>query len=177
MGIEESTAMTVLSHFIVFLYLAAYVILAAEIVGLVSLAKAGRNAAWWTMVLGIFVQLISALIVTALVFGLTEWGRHFYGFPTSYLLSGLPLLGSLLFAAGFAMHGMRASRASERLSELEILVRVQGEEIRRLSPSSAEQNNRPARTHHHSTATPGGVPYPAILDTDPAFGTRRSYTP
>jgi hypothetical protein len=42
-------------------------------------------------------------------------------------------LGSLLFAAGFAIHGMRASRISSRHSELEMLVRAQTEEIRRLS--------------------------------------------
>jgi hypothetical protein len=149
MGIEESTAMNVLLHFGVFLYLAAYVILAAEIVGLVALAKSGRNAAWWTMVVGIFVQLISALIVTALVFGLMEWGRHSYGFPRSYLMSGLPLLGSLVFAAGFAMHGMRASRASERLSELEMLVRSQGEEIRRLTPPTVLPEKRSGEPSSH----------------------------
>ena len=53
-----------------------------------------------------------------------------YFIPTS--LSGL---GSLLFAIGFAIHGQQASKADQRITELETIAKVQGDELNRLRSS------------------------------------------
>ncbi|OYV06720.1 MAG: hypothetical protein CFE26_04755 [Verrucomicrobiales bacterium VVV1] len=43
---------------------------------------------------------------------------------------GLFTLGSLLFASGFAMHGLRRKAAREREQQLETIAAAMGEELR-----------------------------------------------
>lgn len=49
-----------------------------------------------------------------------------------FCISTIPSLGSLLFAIGFAMHGLKASRSASRMQELEQLAAAMSEEINQL---------------------------------------------
>jgi hypothetical protein len=49
-----------------------------------------------------------------------------------FRISAVPSLGSLLFAIGFAMHGLRASRSASRMQELEQLTAAMSGEITQL---------------------------------------------
>jgi len=42
------------------------------------------------------------------------------------------MFGSLLFFVGFALHGLKAARATERQAELEMLVAAMSEDLQRL---------------------------------------------
>jgi hypothetical protein len=114
-----------------------FVILAGQIVGLIGLAKAGRTTDWWLMASGVACTVLGNLFSVAMMLGaLTNLGGSsaFSGFNSIWIVfAGLSGLGGLLFTAGFAMHGMRATRISSRHSELEMLVKAQTEEIRRLT--------------------------------------------
>jgi|688.fasta_scaffold96770_1 hypothetical protein len=116
--------------------LLGFVVLAAQIVGLVGLAKAGRTSAWWVMACGVGCSVIGILSSILMMVGaMSGWGSNGVSGMTMFWVAGAGLngLGSLLFGAGFGMHGMRASRVSNRQAELEMLVQAQTEEIRRLS--------------------------------------------
>lgn len=52
--------------------------------------------------------------------------------------SAIPALGSLLFAIGFAIHGLKATRAASRLQELEQLTAAMSEEINQLRQSGTK---------------------------------------
>lgn len=114
-----------------------FAILAGQIVGVIGLAKAGRTTEWWLMASGVACTLLGNVFSIAMMVGaISNLGGSsaFSGFNSVWLVvAGLNGLGSLLFAAGFAMHGMRALRISNRHSELEMLVKAQTEEIRRLT--------------------------------------------
>jgi NAD-dependent DNA ligase len=49
-----------------------------------------------------------------------------------FCISAIPALGSLLFAMGFAIHGLRAARLANRVRELEQLTAAMSEEINQL---------------------------------------------
>jgi len=116
--------------------LLGFVVLAAQIVGLVGLAKAGRTSAWWVMVSGVGCSVVGTLFSILMMVGvMSGWGSGaMSGMSVFWVVgAGLNGMGGLLFGAGFGMHGMRASRISNRQAELEMLVQAQTEEIRRLS--------------------------------------------
>jgi hypothetical protein len=114
-----------------------FAVLAGQIVGVIGLAKAGRTTEWWLMASGVACTLLGNVFSIAMMVGaISNLGGSsaFSGFNSVWMVfAGLSGLGSLLFAAGFAMHGMRALRISSRHSELEMLVKAQTEEIRRLT--------------------------------------------
>lgn len=108
-------------------------ILIGQWVGIMGLGRANRNGAWWCMFSGIGATTLG-LIGSGILTGLLMSGlQTFSGTGMEYYLipSGLSGLGSLLFAAGFAIHGQQASKVHQRNSELETIVAAQGEEISR----------------------------------------------
>lgn len=118
-----------------------FALMAAQIVGVIGLAKAGRTTDWWLMAIGTACSLIGSTLSIVMMLsafaGLAKSSSFASGLTSSFMIfGGLSGLGGLLFAAGFAMHGTRAARISGRQSELEMLVKAQTEEIQRLSARS-----------------------------------------
>ena len=118
--------------------LLALPVLVAYWVGVISLGKSGRNVAWWCMMIGM------ALSTLGMLGSLVSMGIMFSGFRTGggvgstdsrmvlmMVISGIGGIGSLLFAIGFAMYGLKSRRASERTEELERVLEAQQEQISR----------------------------------------------
>jgi hypothetical protein len=112
-------------------------VLIAQWIGVIALGKSGRHPAWWCMMVGTVLTTISAVLsVLAMVIVVTGTGG--YGFGVSFLIvSGLWGLGSLVFAVGFAMHGLRSNRVMHRVEELESLIAAQGEQLNRQNPGES----------------------------------------
>jgi hypothetical protein len=103
---------------------------AAQCAGIIGLRRAGKNAAWWTMHTGLILHIVGIL---ASYIGIFAIGRTAHALPVLMIIGGsLPLLSSLIFAIGFAIHGSRAARAADRLAELENFATAMSEEINRL---------------------------------------------
>jgi hypothetical protein len=125
------------------LFLAAMV--AGLWVGVLGHRKAGRDGAWWTMLVGLILISIGILVPTVagwFVFESFSNSRAGGGSPAL----GAPLLGILgllsytflplgliLFSIGFALNGLKAGRIHARVKELEQISDAMGEEISRLS--------------------------------------------
>lgn len=115
------------------MFLFALPILVGQWVGILGLGKANRNGAWWCMMSGIGCSTLGAigstifmvLMMTGISSGISV------GTVSMIASSGLSGLGSLLFAIGFAIHGLHASRAQQRIGELEAIATAQGEELNR----------------------------------------------
>ncbi len=112
-------------------------ILVGQWVGILSLRKVQRDAAWWWMMCGTGCTTLGS-IGSAVYMGLMMSGAM--GLPSGFMsvgtyallaASGLSGLGSLLFTIGFALHGLHASRRFQRISELEAIAAAQGEELNR----------------------------------------------
>lgn len=84
--------------------------------GLVCLGRGRRDLPWWLMVGGALLFTSSCL-------------ARFVMF--SALVSMLSPFGILLFATGFALHGMTISRLRERVAELEQVTAAMNEELSR----------------------------------------------
>ena len=112
-------------------------ILIGQWVGILGLGKVSRNGAWWCMMSGIACSTLgaigSAIFIILMISGLS--GRMSGGMTggtiSVIVAGGLSGLGSLLFAIGFALHGLHASRAQVRIGELEAIAAAQGEELNR----------------------------------------------
>ena len=118
------------------LLLFALPILIAQWFGVLGLGKVRRNAAWRFMVTGICCSALGGLtsaITTGLwFFAVTSASDPLSrGFFLIYAANGISGLGSLLFAIGFALHGLQAARTNQRISELEAIAAAQGEELNR----------------------------------------------
>jgi hypothetical protein len=114
-------------------------------VGVLGHRKAGRDGAWWTMLVALVLISIGVLVPA-----LTGWlmfesmsnrisGGGSPGLATPLLgilavlsYTFLPL-GLLLFSIGFALNGLKAGRIFARMKELEQVSDAMGEEISRLS--------------------------------------------
>lgn len=103
-------------------------VLVAQWIGIVGLDRAGRSGAWWSMAAGV--------ILSTLGFVTSFAGAFLSGNGSEYLvlivIAAIPSLGSLLFAIGFAMHGLKAARSASRMQELEQLAAAMSEEINQL---------------------------------------------
>lgn len=107
-------------------------LMVAQWIGIFGLRHGGRSGAWWSMAAG----------TTPTTLGMATWVAHVLLLhgplaiqPSTLLLiafNAMPALGSLLFALGFAVHGMRAARPAERLRDLEQLAAAMSEEIQHL---------------------------------------------
>jgi hypothetical protein len=112
-------------------------VLVAQWVGILGLRHGGRSGAWWSMAAGVVLSTLGFVTYFA--------GAFFFsggnGGGTEYLVliaSTIPALGSLLFAIGFAMHGLKASRSASRMQELEQLTAAMSEEINQLREAGSK---------------------------------------
>jgi len=115
--------------FIAFWHLGMFLVLAAQWIGFLGLAKTGKNQEWWCMAAGTCLATIGRLS-----------GSIFYVFTISdpYLgaiIGGLSFLGMILFAVGFAIHGNRTSRIRGHIIDLELMNLAQARELERLRNS------------------------------------------
>jgi flagellar motor component MotA len=115
--------------------LPAMVALIAQWIGVMAM-RDERNGAWWTMMIGTAMSTLGALGTVAsmvLMFSnLSSSGASGLSSPITILLAvaGMHTLGGLVFASGFAMHGLRRKSAREREQQLETIAAAMGEELR-----------------------------------------------
>lgn len=105
-------------------------LLIGQWVGIIGLGKANRNAAWWCMMIGILGTTLGIISFSVFLW-LPQTGFRALSFGSSILSR----LGSLLFAIGFTIHGLQASKIHQRITELETIAAAQGEELNRLRAS------------------------------------------
>lgn len=111
-------------------------VLVAQWVGILGLRHIGKSGAWWSMAVGVVLSTAGLVINIASRFFLHA---VFGGADTLFMvLASIPALGSLLFAIGFAMHGLKASRSASRMQELEQLTAAMSEEINQLRDKASQ---------------------------------------
>ena len=115
-------------------------------IGLAGLWRAPRGAAWWLMAIGMLLSTIGPIVFAVGNFLMMQALMSFSGTsssptgpmipPAATLLTGVGIIaipaGLILFAIGFAIHGMKVARAQERIGELQQLTQAMDEEITRL---------------------------------------------
>lgn len=113
----------------------AFVALIAQWVGVMAM-RDERNGAWWTMMVGTAMSTLGGLgTVVSMVMmfadmsssGVAGINRSMVVFA---VVAGLHTLGGLVFASGFAMHGLRRKAAREREQQLEVMTAAMSEELR-----------------------------------------------
>lgn len=118
-----------------FLALPAIVALIAQWVGVLAM-RDERNGAWWTMLIGTAMSTLGALgtVATMVLMFSNLTGSGVSGMSSSITIflavAGMHTLGGLVFASGFAMHGLRRKAAREREQQLETIAAAMGEELR-----------------------------------------------
>ena len=118
-------------------FLVTLPVLVAQWIGILGLRHGGKGGAWWSMAAGVALSTLGAVTSIASMFLLSGgWGSG--EMLALIAFSAIPALGSLLFAIGFAMHGLRATRAASRLQELEQLTAAMSEEINQLRQSGTK---------------------------------------
>lgn len=112
-------------------------IVVAQWVGVIGLAKGGREVAWYCMATGAgistFFLLIQLLIsVGGMVAPAAINSFQNFGQGIMLALFSLSSLGTLTFFIGFALHGMQAAKSRQRASELEAIAAARGNGNERL---------------------------------------------
>lgn len=119
--------------------------------GVIGLAKAGRSGAWWSMLsglvlmtLGIVGGIAGAVISYQTVRVVSGPGGSSAPPPAFEVLQILVVgaaiavgLGLLLFAIGFAVHGLKVRRLRERIDELDMVISAQNEQLARIDGGPA----------------------------------------
>ena len=106
-------------------------ILIAQWIGVLGLRPTSRGVPWLLMVSGVSINSLMALwpfISVLISFSMHASGNLWW----IYLPAMVSMLGGTLFAVGFAMHGLRSARATERQTELEQLVAAMSEDLQRM---------------------------------------------
>jgi ATP:corrinoid adenosyltransferase len=118
-------------------FLVTLPVLVAEWIGILGLRHGGKGGAWWSMAVGVALNTVGAVTSVASMFFLRG---GWVGGEMLMLIafSAVPALGSLLFAIGFAMHGLKASRSASRMQELEQLAAAMSEEISQLRAKASQ---------------------------------------
>ena len=109
-------------------------ILIAQWLGVLGLAKNGRNPAWWWMAVGTGLTTLGTILTPVLLwvaFSLDSFGESMLLLTGTGAMTGL---GSLVFVVGFAMHGMKSRKVMERVVELESVLAAQQEQLSRENP-------------------------------------------
>jgi hypothetical protein len=105
--------------------------LLAQWIGLVGLRHGGRSGAWWSMATGLALSTLGmASSFAYLLFLQGRWSGHSSLFMIG--CTAIPAFGTLLFAIGFAIHGLRSARSASRMRELEQVAAAMSEEINQL---------------------------------------------
>ncbi|MCW1923429.1 hypothetical protein OKA05_12765 [Luteolibacter arcticus] len=111
-------------------------VIIAHWVGIMGLRRGRRGVAWVLMVVGMTIN--SLMLVLPFLYSLTGFQNlGWTGMAWVYIPYAISTLGSLLFATGFALHGLGSARATERQGDLEQLVAAMSEEIDRLKDERA----------------------------------------
>ena len=104
-------------------------IVVAQWVGVVAIGNGRRGGPWWCMLMGaIFVSLG---MIAGPILSIIGAGSELI-----YLMMGGGLIssfGSLLFMVGFAMHALGFRRVCDRVTELEMVIEAQNEQLGRQS--------------------------------------------
>lgn len=109
-------------------YLPAIVVLAAQWVGVMAMRNE-RNGVWWTMMVGTAMATLGAMGTAIwMILGFSSMSSS--GMILFFAISGIYILGGLIFAYGFAMHGLRRKAARERELQLEAITAAMAEELR-----------------------------------------------
>jgi hypothetical protein len=112
--------------------------LVAQWIGLMAM-RGQRTGAWWTMITGTTIQTLGTLgIAAAMILMFTVLGNSGGSSPDSLVSYGSVMMltglaaggGSLVFAAGFAIHGLSRRAAREREQQLEAMTAAMAEELR-----------------------------------------------
>jgi hypothetical protein len=113
-------------------------VIIAEWIGVIALRRGPRGLAWGMMMVGVVVHTFSLFQPLLMAWAASHATRS--GSAGSMGWIYLPLIisvtGNLLFAIGFALHGLKVASASQRQGELEQLAAAMSEEIDRLKGSS-----------------------------------------
>jgi hypothetical protein len=102
-------------------------IFVAQWTGILALRRSSRGFPWILMIAGVSIG--SLMVFWPFIADLLSFEMHL---SWSYLPGLISTLGSMLFAVGFAIHGLRSARATERQAELELLVAAMAEDLQRL---------------------------------------------
>ena len=112
-------------------------LLIAQWIGLLAMRKRSKGSAWWTMMAGTLMSTLGQLLGIGMIAavwvmsqnsgaGGDEW------IPVMMLLLGvLQSLGALVFTIGFAIHGVGLKREADRVTELEMIIAAQNEQLAR----------------------------------------------
>ena len=111
--------------------LPALVVLIAQWVGVMAM-RDERTGAWWTMMVGTALSTLGGIgtILTMVLMVSNFSSRGPSGFSATLAVAGVYLLGGLVFASGFAMHGLRRKAARDREQQLEAVTAAMSEELR-----------------------------------------------
>lgn len=119
-----------------FIGLIVLVPLVAQWIGLMAM-RDQRTRAWWMMITGATIQSLGTLgaVAAMLVLSLGSFWRSSSGGLASYnsvmIFTGWAAGGgSLLFAAGFGLHGLTRRAAREHEQQLEAMTAAMAEELR-----------------------------------------------
>lgn len=116
-------------------YLLALPLLIALWTGVLALRRAGRTGAWWTMLAGVICSSLGAIYPVFAFLLVALNGSPAGPAPIALRIiagTALPLVGYLLFAIGFTLHGLKAAAAARRQRELEDLTTAMSAEIESL---------------------------------------------
>jgi hypothetical protein len=120
-----------------FFFIFTLPVLIVQWIGVVKLTKQGRGADWWCMLSGTILTTLAPFLQILIIF-LLEAAYRRLGNRLDVALTSLgvvPLLGSLLFIIGFAIHASRLSRMRGRIEELEMMNLAQATELEKLRNS------------------------------------------
>jgi len=123
------------SYFGIFSVIPGIILVAAQWVGVMAM-RGERTGAWRTMMIGTVIgtarpllSLGAAVMMFADKWGSLSWGGlRYLGMSSGFWLFGV--IGNLIFAAGFALHGLKRRAAREREQQLEAMTAAMAEELR-----------------------------------------------
>lgn len=124
-------------------------VLVALWIGVIGLGKAERRGAWWAMLgglslvcLGLVLSILGGFLMMQQVSARMGSGGALAppGIESGTFVmmggAGAMGVGALLYSIGFALHGFQARRIRERITELEMVIEAQNEQLSRTGGES-----------------------------------------
>ena len=106
--------------------------LIAQWIGVIAFRRGPRGASWVLMLCGVISNSLTLVLpFLFILFSSRASGSGAYDW-LMFIPGVVVMFGSLLFFVGFALHGLKAARATERQAELEMLVAAMSEDLQRL---------------------------------------------
>ncbi|MCH7228914.1 hypothetical protein [Haloferula sp. A504] len=107
-------------------------VVVAQWIGVVAIGRGRRGGPWWCMLMGVILATLGMVALPIIQLGimprLSSPSQLAYFFLGTGLFSSF---GSLLFMVGFAMHALGFRRVCDRISELEMVIEAQNEQLGR----------------------------------------------